>query len=154
MNHSQPARIASTAPASQSDAYAILARQRLNRPVSPHLTIYQPQIPWILSALNRVTGAALSGGFYIFGFAYLISPMVGWHLESAHLAEMFGGLGSVTKGLLKFTVAMPFSFHCWNGVRHLVWDTGREFATKSVVRTGWAVVGLSVVSSAVLAFGW
>ena len=49
-------------------------------------------------------------------------------------------------------IGLPFWFHSWNGVRHLVWDTGREFSNKQVQVTGWTVVGLTVVSSAVLAF--
>jgi succinate dehydrogenase (ubiquinone) cytochrome b560 subunit len=52
----------------------ILAKQRLNRPVAPHLSIYKPQITWYGSALNRVTGVALSGAFYAFGALYLIAP--------------------------------------------------------------------------------
>lgn len=102
--------------------------------------------------LNRITGSVLSGGFYIFGAAYLVSPLLGWHLESAAMAEWFGGFGEVTKGVVKFAVAWPFAFHSWNGVRHLVWDMGRELGNRQVQVTGWFVVGLSVVSSAVLAF--
>ena len=80
--------------------------------------------------------------------------MLGWHLESAHLAEAFGSLGAVTKGALKFTVALPFTFHSLNGVRHLVWDSGRELGNGQVVKTGWTVVGLSIASAGVLAFMW
>ncbi|KAL8868371.1 MAG: hypothetical protein Q9174_005037, partial [Haloplaca sp. 1 TL-2023] len=137
-----PNRPSTTAPAqtvSESDAYPILVAQRRNRPVAPHLTIYKPQIPWVLSALNRITGSVLSGGFYVFGAAYLVAPLLGWHLESTALAEAFGSLGPVTRGSLKFIVALPFAFHSWNGMRHLVWDTGREFANKQVVRSGWVV---------------
>ena len=141
-----------TTPAKPSDAYSILAAQRLNRPISPHLSIYQPQITWYGSALNRITGSVLSGGIYVFGAAYLFSPLFGWHLESAHLAEMFGSLGPVTKYIIKFGVALPFCYHSFNGVRHLVWDSGREFSTAAVMRTGWAVVGLTVVGSGVLAY--
>ena len=68
------------------------------------------------------------------------------------MAEMFGGLGPVTKFAIKFGVALPFTFHSFNGVRHLVWDTGREFGNVAVMRTGWAVVGLTFVSSGVLAY--
>ena len=38
----------------------ILNKQRLKRPSSPHFTIYQPQLTWIASIANRVTGAGLS----------------------------------------------------------------------------------------------
>jgi len=44
------------------DAQAILNKQRLHRPSSPHFTIYKPQIPWILSITTRVTGTGLSVG--------------------------------------------------------------------------------------------
>ena len=120
--------------------------------MSPHLTIYKWQTSWILSALNRITGSILSAGFYVFGFTYLISPVLGWHLESAHLAELFGALPAAVKGTLKMAVALPFTFHSFNGIRHFVWDAGKEFANKSVINTGWITVGLTVVSSAALAF--
>ncbi|KAL8681359.1 MAG: hypothetical protein Q9186_002502 [Xanthomendoza sp. 1 TL-2023] len=135
----------------QTSASDLLATQRRARPVAPHLTIYQTQIPWALSALNRITGSLLSGGFYLFGACYLISPLFGWHLESSALAASFAELPTAVKLLLKFGVAVPFTFHSFNGVRHLVWDSGREFANKSVVRTGYVVMGLTVVSSGGLA---
>ena len=52
---------------------------------------------------------------------------------------------------LKFGIALPFTFHCFNGVRHLVWDTGRGLMNKQVNRSGWAVVGASSVAAALLA---
>jgi Succinate dehydrogenase/Fumarate reductase transmembrane subunit len=42
------------------EAAAILNTQRLARPSSPHFTIYQPQLTWIASIANRITGAGLS----------------------------------------------------------------------------------------------
>ena len=107
---------------------------------------------WYASAFNRITGSVLSGGLYIFGAAYLVSPLLGWHLESAAIAEWFGGFGAVSKGVLKFGISWPFTFHAWNGIRHLTWDTGRELGNRQVQVTGWIVVALSVVSSTVLAF--
>ena len=43
-----------------SAAEKILNEQRLRRPNSPHFTIYQPQLTWLSSIANRVTGAGLS----------------------------------------------------------------------------------------------
>jgi succinate dehydrogenase (ubiquinone) cytochrome b560 subunit len=45
-----------------NEAESIIAAQRKHRPISPHLSIYQPQITWYLSMFNRITGAILSGG--------------------------------------------------------------------------------------------
>ena len=53
---------------------------------------------------------------------------------------------------IKFGVALPFTFHAFNGVRHLVWDMGRELSNKQVQVTGWTVVGLTVLSSGILAY--
>ncbi|EEQ89193.1 hypothetical protein RJZ56_000693 [Blastomyces dermatitidis] len=148
-NHIQTRSTASTA---NQDPTSILPRQRLNRPVSPHLSIYQPQITWLLSSLNRITGVALAGGMYIFASAYLVSPLLGWHLESASLVAAFGALPLAAKVGLKFTAALPFTFHSFNGCRHLIWDMGKQFSNKQVIVTGWTVVGLTVTSALALAF--
>lgn len=139
-------------PSDPSNPNQILAAQRLNRPVSPHLSIYKPQITWYASIFNRITGSVLSGGLYVFATAYLVAPLFGWHLESASLVAAFGSLSLVSKFALKLGVAFPFTFHCFNGVRHLVWDTGRQLTNKQVITTGWTVVGLSVTSALALAF--
>jgi succinate dehydrogenase (ubiquinone) cytochrome b560 subunit len=38
-----------------------------------------------------------------------------------------------------------------NGIRHLIWDTATMIKNKQVQQTGWAVVGLSVISALGLA---
>ncbi|KAK8209161.1 hypothetical protein M8818_003856 [Zalaria obscura] len=137
---------------SDEAAHQILAKQRLNRPVSPHLGIYRPQITWYASALNRITGCVLSGGFYVFGAAYLVAPVLGWHLESASLAAAFASWPVAAKFLTKLIVSFPFTFHSFNGLRHLMWDLGRGISNKQVQVTGWTVVGLSTFTSLLLAF--
>jgi len=145
------ARPVATTHLSASSGHEILAAQRKLRPVSPHLTIYQPQIPWILSMSHRLTGIVLSGAFYLFGASYLAAPLLGWHLDSASIAAAFGALPLLAKIALKFTIAMPFTFHGLNGFRHLAWDVGKQFKNITVIRTGWTVVGLSFVSALGLA---
>ncbi|RMJ21450.1 succinate dehydrogenase cytochrome [Aspergillus sp. HF37] len=134
-----------------SDPTKNLAQQRLNRPVAPHLSIYRPQITWIGSSLNRITGLALSGGLYLFATAYLASPLLGWHLESASMAAAFGALPLLAKVALKGSVALPFTYHSFNGIRHLVWDLGRGLTNQEVIKSGWTVVGLSAASALLLA---
>ncbi|KAL1302976.1 hypothetical protein AAFC00_003293 [Neodothiora populina] len=130
----------------------ILAKQRLHRPVAPHLTIYKPQITWILSSLNRITGITLSAPLYLFSLAYLAAPAFGWHLESASIAAAFGAWPVAAKFLTKFIIAMPFTFHSFNGLRHLAWDVTVGITNKQVQITGWSVVALTTLSSALLAF--
>ncbi|EEH33179.1 succinate dehydrogenase cytochrome B subunit [Paracoccidioides lutzii Pb01] len=141
----------STTSSTSEDPSQILPRQRLNRPVSPHLSIYQPQVTWVLSSLNRITGLALAGSLYIFSSFYLVSPLLGWHLESPVIAAAFGALPLAAKVGLKFTAALPFMFHALNGCRHLIWDLGKQFSNKQVIATGWMVVGLTFSSALALA---
>lgn len=148
---SQPRLVESATISSKTANDQILAKQRLNRPVSPHLSIYKPQITWYASALNRITGSALSGLFYIFGAAYLVAPLTGWHLESASMAAAFATWPAALKVLTKLTLAFPFTFHSFNGIRHLAWDMGTGITNQQVKTTGWTVVGLSAVSALALA---
>lgn len=141
--------VTSSNPESPSD---ILAKQRLNRPVAPHLSVYQPQITWIGSSLHRVTGIALSGSLYLWATAYLASPALGWHLESASMVAAFGALPLAAKIALKTTMALPFTYHSFNGLRHLMWDLGRGLSNPAIIKSGWTVVGVSVASALALAF--
>ncbi|KAJ5688925.1 hypothetical protein N7462_003317 [Penicillium macrosclerotiorum] len=134
------------------DPHQILVKQRLNRPVSPHLAIYRPQIGWIGSSLHRITGVALSGTLYLWATAYLASPTLGWHLESASMVAAMAALPIAAKVALKATLALPFTYHCMNGVRHLTWDLGRGLSNSAIIKSGWTVIGLSVTSALALAF--
>lgn len=145
-------RQAATTPISQTAGSEILAEQRRHRPVSPHLSIYRPQVTWYMSMFHRITGATLSVGIYAFGAAYLVAPLLGWHLESATLAASFASLPIFAKILFKTLAAYPFTYHCLNGIRHLVWDTGAAMTNKQVIVTGWTTIGLATVSALALVF--
>ncbi len=67
------------------------------------------------------------------------------------MAAAFGAWPLALKVATKLAVALPFTFHSFNGIRHLVWDTGRSISNKAVIRSGWTVVGLSTVSALALA---
>jgi succinate dehydrogenase (ubiquinone) cytochrome b560 subunit len=134
-----------------TEAHQILVEQRKSRPVSPHLAIWRMPINYFNSPFNQITGSVLSGTFYCFGAAYLVSPLFGWHLDSATLAAAFGSLPVAAKVSAKFAMAFPFTFHSINGVGHLVWDTGRRFSIKQIVGQGWTILGLSVASAFYLA---
>ncbi|CCG80807.1 Succinate dehydrogenase cytochrome b560 subunit [Taphrina deformans PYCC 5710] len=123
-------RSAATTSLTQDESVALLEQQRRRRPNSPHLTVYKAQLTSTLSILNRLTGLALSGGLYVFAGAYLAAPLTGWHLDSATIAEAFGSLNEYTKFVLKTGAALPFTYHSWNGIRHLIWDTASELSLK------------------------
>ncbi|KAI8066598.1 hypothetical protein BC940DRAFT_302534 [Gongronella butleri] len=129
----------------------ILRQQRKVRPVSPHLSIYQPQITWYLSGLHRLTGSIIGGGMYLGAIGYLALPAVGVPVDSASVIAAVAGAPVALKVLAKLTIATPFVFHSLNGIRHLVWDATKFIDIKSVYTTGYAVIGGTVLGSLYLA---
>ncbi|CCX09740.1 hypothetical protein FPQ18DRAFT_333991 [Pyronema domesticum] len=143
---------ATTTKTSDAEAYSLLVEQRKKRPIAPHLSIYEPQLTWYMSAANRVTGVALAGSFYLFGISYALSPYIGFHVESAAIAGAFATLPLAAKMAVKATFATPFVYHSMNGLRHLTWDTARQLTIKGVYRTGYAVLAATAVGSVYLSF--
>lgn len=88
----------------------------------------------------------------MFGFAYLVAPAIGWHLETASMAAAFAAWPVLVKIAAKFTLAFPFTYHSFNGLRHLMWDSGAGMTNKQVIVTGWTVVGISVLTALGLTF--
>ncbi|KAG9316085.1 cytochrome b subunit of succinate dehydrogenase, Sdh3p [Chiua virens] len=130
-----------------SASEGILNEQRLKRPSSPHFTIYQPQLTWLGSIVHRVAGAGLSVLLYGFSLAYLIAPGT---FDSAHVIEFVAGVPDYLKTTAKVVLAAPFAFHGFNGVRHLVWDTGKFMNVKGAYSTGYAVLGATALSTVYL----
>ncbi|NXG24559.1 C560 dehydrogenase, partial [Grallaria varia] len=88
-----------------------------NRPLSPHVTIYKWSLPMAMSITHRGTGVALSLGVSLFGLAALLLPEQFPH----YLAQVRAlSLGPAVLCSAKFLLAFPFSYHTWNGIRHLV----------------------------------
>ena len=61
-------------------------------------------------------------------------------------------LGSWFGRLVLFGVVFSLWFHLANGIRHLVWDTGRGLEMEQLRLSGLAVVAVSVVLTLVTFF--
>ncbi|XP_063599421.1 succinate dehydrogenase cytochrome b560 subunit, mitochondrial-like isoform X1 [Penaeus indicus] len=122
--------------------------RRLNRPVSPHLTIYKPQVTSLLSLSHRATGLALSA--VISGFSIGMLAVPGSYPHYLELIQTMA-FGPVIIFGAKFVLALPFTYHLCNGVRHLVWDLGYGFTLRTLYQTGYAVVGISLALALVAA---
>jgi succinate dehydrogenase / fumarate reductase cytochrome b subunit len=110
-----------------------------NRPLSPHLQVYKPQITSVLSILHRLTGIGLAAGAVVL-VCWLNAAAYGPDaFESAQglLATWFGRLL-----LLGWTWAL--FYHLCNGIRHMYWDAGRGLELRQVQITGWFVVVASL----------
>ncbi|KAJ55031.1 succinate dehydrogenase [Actibacterium mucosum KCTC 23349] len=116
---------------------------RGNRPLSPHLAIYRPQITSISSILTRITGVAL----------ILASLMVVWWLLAASAGpEYFAVADGVVRSLIGDLILLgslwALWYHLLAGVRHLIWDSGRGLELDTAKRLGWAVVAGSFIMTA------
>ncbi|XP_065199993.1 succinate dehydrogenase cytochrome b556 subunit-like [Planococcus citri] len=113
---------------------------RLKRPLSPHLSIYKPQITSMLSISHRISGVIL------FGYAFAIGGCEVFEVtDSVILFLQSLNLSSATWIGVKTLVSMPLTFHIGNGIRHLVWDAGVALTNKGVNITGYGVLALTIL---------
>lgn len=115
-------------------------KNRGNRPLSPHLSIYRMTITMLVSIMNRITGAGMAlAGFLI----------VWWLMAAATSPSYFDTVnGYLTSwlGLLILVGSLwALWFHFLGGLRHLVMDFGIGYELETVNKTGWFVLGGSFV---------
>jgi len=144
---SQQIRAVATQSLTPEQNLDLLASQRKLRPSSPHFTIYEPQLTWLSSIANRVTGTGLSVGFYAFACSYLAAPAFGVGFDSADLIAYYSSLPQWFKYSAKMILAAPFWFHTFNGLRHLCWDMGYLLELKTAYTAGYIVIGLTGVAT-------
>lgn len=111
-----------------------------NRPLSPHLQVYRPQISSVMSIFHRITGFILTIGTLALAY-WLVSAAAG--PEAYATAQGF--FGSWFGYLILFGWTACLFYHLSNGIRHLFWDAGYGFDLATVNRSGWTVVGSTVV---------
>jgi succinate dehydrogenase / fumarate reductase cytochrome b subunit len=113
------------------------------RPLSPHLGVYKFLYTMALSILHRITGGIATVGFLAF---------VGWLMALATGAEAYATamrcLSSPLGKLLLVGFTFAFVYHFCNGIRHLVWDTGRGLEKSQARASGYVVVVAALVSGA------
>ena len=115
-----------------------------NRPLSPHLQVYRPQLTSMLSILHRITGVALAVGTLL--LVYWLAAAAGGP-ESYAAAQGF--IGSFFGQLLLFGWTVALFYHLANGIRHLFWDAGYGFELPTVQRSGLAVLAATAVLTVV-----
>ncbi len=113
---------------------------RANRPLSPHLTIYRPQMSSMTSIFVRLTGIGLALGFVL---------IVWWLLAAASGPAYFdfvNGLLTSWFGILVMVASLwALWYHMLGGIRHLIWDLGYGFDLKTADMMGYVMIGGSFV---------
>lgn len=110
-----------------------------DRPLSPHLQVYRPQLTSVLSITHRMTGVAL-----VFGTLLLVYWLVAVASGAAAYDTAQGLIGSVLGRLLLFGWSVALFYHLCNGIRHLAWDAGWGFELPRLKATGWVVIVVSI----------
>ena len=123
--------------------------QLSRRPLSPHISIYKPQITSILSIAHRISGVLLYLGFVCFVWLFVLRAY-GYSLEvvTFFFQSWLGQLFLVGWGFTLY-------YHLLNGIRHLFWDIGKGYDLKTVTFSGYlVVVGAVLLSVASLCVVW
>lgn len=113
---------------------------RGNRPLSPHIAIYRPQITSISSILTRITGNAMlvSALLIVWWFLAASTSEAYFDVANGFLTSWFGDL------VLTLSV-WGLWYHTLAGIRHLLWDNGFGLEIEIAEKLGWACVIGSVV---------
>jgi succinate dehydrogenase / fumarate reductase cytochrome b subunit len=108
----------------------------VQRPISPHLSIYKPMLTMMMSILHRITGASL----------YLGTALLVWWLIAAAsgpnaYAKVQWFMGSWLGLIILFGYTWALIHHMYGGIRHFIWDTGHGYGNTErewLVRAGLA----------------
>ncbi len=112
----------------------------MQKPLSPHLQIYKPQLTSILSILHRLTGLGFTVGLIL---------TCAWLYALSKGPDAYGNFCSwlnqpFVKAIIYLILASVY-YHMLNGIRYLVWSLGKGFELSSVYSSGWVICALVFV---------
>ena len=108
------------------------------RPLSPHLQVYRPQLPSVMSIVHRGTGIFLFLGTLMVVLWVLVLA-IGPQAFNSYQILLISNAGKLC--LLGWSFSL--FYHLANGIRHILWDAGWGFEIQRVYLTGWVVVAIS-----------
>ncbi|OYW59520.1 MAG: succinate dehydrogenase, cytochrome b556 subunit [Azorhizobium sp. 32-67-21] len=98
---------------------------RIERPLSPHLSIYRPLFTMMMSIVHRITGSALYFGTVI---------LVWWLLAAASSPGAYNLFSSIAGSWIGQLILLGFTWalihHALGGVRHFIWDFIHGFGAR------------------------
>ena len=118
----------------------------MERPISPFMfpTWYRFQATSALSILHRLTGIWLAIGSILLAWWLIAVAASGQVFATTH-AFIASPIGIV----LLFLWSVAFFYHLCNGIRHLVWDTGRAFDPREAALGSYMVLAGTAVLTVV-----
>ena len=122
----------------------------INRPISPHLTVYALGLTGYASVMHRITGAALSIALCAF---VIVLKIFSFHLTTylvysiMHTVNLYTNILLLVVGL---AIIFAFVYHFLTGIRHLIWDTGVALEIYQIDMSAKIVVGLATTLTVIL----
>lgn len=113
---------------------------RDNRPLSPHLQVYQLPLAAITSIVNRATGQAMVAGLLLLAF---------WLLGAAMGGGMWACADWLVRSWFGFLVLLGSCWALWYhflaGIRHFFYDAGEGLEIETAHKSSIAIIAGSVV---------
>lgn len=115
---------------------------RGNRPLSPHLSIYRPQLTSMTSIMVRITAIAL--------FVLAVLP-VWWLMAASSSQSSFAFIDGLMRSwfgdLVLFGATWALFYHMFGRLRHVIWDFGRGLDVETSEKMGKAMfIGATVLA--------
>lgn len=114
------------------------------RPLSPHLQVYRLPLAAWLSITHRATGVGLTIGTLL---------LTWWVVAAAYgpdaYARFQGFISSPIGYLFLFGFSLALFYHLCNGIRHLLWDIGKNFEIAETNRANLIVIASALVLTAI-----
>ncbi len=120
--------------------------QRQDRPLSPHIGIYRWQWTMLFSILHRASGIGLSAGMI-----YLVIWLLALQFPQIYI-YFFDFHTSIVGVIILVGFSGAIFFHMFNGIRHLIWDTGAALELGPAERGAFFVGIATVLATAALWF--
>lgn len=115
------------------------------RPLSPHLQVWKPQITMVMSIVHRITGAAL-----YFGTLILVWWLVAAASDPAYFDAVNAYLSSILGRLVLFGYTWALLHHAAGGVRHLFWDAMWGIDLPAANTWAWGTLVFSLLGTLAL----
>ncbi|WP_415921473.1 succinate dehydrogenase, cytochrome b556 subunit [Tateyamaria sp. SN6-1] len=119
---------------------------RGNRPLSPHLQIYRPQLTSMSSIMVRITGIACL-------LASLL--VVAWLLAAATSPDAFATIDGLLRSLLGNLILLGATwaifYHMLGRLRHVLWDFGYFVNVEQSEKMAIGMFGLATVLTLIVA---
>ena len=117
----------------------------LNRPLSPHLSIYKKVLTAVFSIFHRFTGIGMSIGSILLSIWVILIALGPNYFNVFQLISSY----LVFKVFL-FLWTLAIFYHLFNGIRYLIWSYGKMMDLSVVYKSGYVVIFLSISSTSLV----